>query len=168
MTGNSWGGGGILIMKTPHNLLPVGLALTLFFRKCIIDLLLQNVCIVLSLYKIEPIGSEQEAHQKASLDQIFSADRQSLLAEVRDLRAHANVSGLRHQEEKERLTEQLNCVEDQTSKRERQLKRQGKQMLKRERQLKPQGKQIRNASDSSNIRVSRSDFEMRATAQMSG
>lgn len=158
MTGNSWGweggGGGILITKTPHNLLPVGLALTLFFRKCIIDLLLQNACIVLSLYKIEPIGSEQEAHQKASLDQIFSADRQSLLAEVRDLRAHANVSGLRHQEEKERLTEQLNCVEDQTSKRERQLKR--------------QGKQIRNASDSSNVRVSRSDFEMRATAQMSG
>lgn len=162
MTGNSWGwegGGGILITKTPHNLLPVGLALTLFFRKCIIDLLLQNACIVLSLYKIEPIGFEQEAHQKASLDQIFSADRQSLLAEVRDLRAHANVSGLRHQEEKERLTEQLNCVEDQTSKRERQLKRQGKQTSKRERQLKHQGKQIR---------VSRSDFEMRATAQMSG
>lgn len=138
-------GGGILITKTPHNLLPVGLALTLFFRKCIIDLLLQNACIVLSLYKIEPIGSEQEAHQKASLDQIFSADRQSLLAEVRDLRAHANVSGLRHQEEKERLTEQLNCVEDQTSKRERQLKRQGKQ-------IRP-----RNASDSSNVRVSRSE-----------
>lgn len=82
----------------------------------------------MSLYNIKSIGSEQEAHQKASLDQIFSADRQSLLAEVRDLRAHANVSGLRHQEEKERLTEQLNCVEDQTSKRERQLKRQGKQI----------------------------------------
>ena len=68
----------------------------------------------------------QEAHQKSSLEQIFSADRQLLLAEVRDLRAHTNVSVLRHQEEKERLTEQLNSVEDQTSKRERQLKRQGK------------------------------------------
>lgn len=148
------GGGGILITKTPHNLLPVGLALTLFFRKCIIDLLLQNVCVVLSLYKIEPIGSEQEAHQKASLDQIFSADRQSLLAEVRDLRAHANVSGLRHQEEKERLTEQLNCVEDQTSKCERQLKR--------------QGKQTKNTSNSSNVRVSKLDLETRATARTSG
>lgn len=70
--------------------------------------------------------SLQEAHQKSSLEQIFSADRQSLLAEIRDLRAHTNVSVLRHQEEKERLTEQLNSVEDQTSKRERQLKRQGK------------------------------------------
>lgn len=108
----------------------------------------------MSLYKIEPIGSEQEAHQKASLDQIFSADRQSLLAEVRDLRAHANVSGLRHQEEKERLTEQLNCVEDQTLKRERQLKRQGKQIGPR------------NMSNSSNVRVSKS--EMRVTAQTSG
>nr|XP_034309964.1 A-kinase anchor protein 9 isoform X18 [Crassostrea gigas] len=76
------------------------------------------------IQKLEQKIRNQEAHQKASLDQIFSADRQSLLAEVRDLRAHANVSGLRHQEEKERLTEQLNCVEDQTSKRERQLKRQ--------------------------------------------
>ncbi|XP_061193837.1 golgin subfamily B member 1-like [Saccostrea echinata] len=76
------------------------------------------------IQKLEQKIRNQEAHQKSSLEQIFSADRQSLLAEIRDLRAHANVSVMRHQEEKERLTEQLNNVEDQTSKRERQLKRQ--------------------------------------------
>nr|XP_022305127.1 A-kinase anchor protein 9-like isoform X11 [Crassostrea virginica] len=76
------------------------------------------------IQKLEQKIRNQEAHQKSSLEQIFSADRQSLLAEIRDLRAHTNVSVLRHQEEKERLTEQLNSVEDQTSKRERQLKRQ--------------------------------------------
>lgn len=121
-------GGGDFNYKKTTQLASCWVNVNFIFFKCIIDFLLQNKCIVLSLYNIKPIGSEQEAHQKASLDQIFSADRQSLLAEVRDLRAHANVSGLRHQEEKERLTEQLNCVEDQTSKRERQLKRQGKQI----------------------------------------
>ena len=72
------------------------------------------------------------------MEQIFSADRQSLLAEIRDMRAHTNVSVLRHQEEKERLTEQLNSVEDQTSKQEHQLKRQGN-LVSSQRHLKRQG-----------------------------
>lgn len=60
------------------------------------------------------------------MDQILGADRQSMLAEIRDLRAHTSISRIQHQEERERLSEQLNSVEDQTSKRERQLKRQSK------------------------------------------
>jgi len=67
----------------------------------------------------------KEEHQRAAMDQIFHADRQSLLAEIRDLRAHSNISSIRHQEERERLSDQLNDIEDQSNKRERQLKRQG-------------------------------------------
>ena len=59
------------------------------------------------------------------MDQIFSADRQSMLAEIRDLRAHATISRMHHQEERERLNEKLANAEDTGSKKERQLKRQG-------------------------------------------
>ena len=67
----------------------------------------------------------QEAHHHSALDQIFSADRQSMLAEIRDLRAHATISRMHHQEERERLNEKLANAEDHGSKKERQLKRQG-------------------------------------------
>ncbi|CAC5383910.1 AKAP9 [Mytilus coruscus] len=66
----------------------------------------------------------QEEHQKSSLDQIFKADRQSMLAEIRDLRAHTNISMMKHQEEREKMSEQLSTIEDQTTKKERQAKRQ--------------------------------------------
>ena len=62
------------------------------------------------------------------MDQIFAADRQSQLAEIRDLRAHATISRMHHQEERERLSEKLANAEDHGSKKERQLKRQGKVM----------------------------------------
>ncbi|KAK3108598.1 hypothetical protein FSP39_011672 [Pinctada imbricata] len=76
------------------------------------------------IQKLEQKIRNQEAHQKEAIDQIFKADRQSMLAEIRDLRAHANINSLRYQEEKERLTDQLSNMEDNTTKRERQLKRQ--------------------------------------------
>ncbi|XP_071157946.1 A-kinase anchor protein 9-like isoform X3 [Mytilus edulis] len=66
----------------------------------------------------------QEEHQKSSLGQIFNADRQSMLAEIRDLRAHTNISMMKHQEEREKMSEQLSTIEDQTTKKERQAKRQ--------------------------------------------
>ncbi|XP_063421715.1 A-kinase anchor protein 9-like isoform X4 [Mytilus trossulus] len=66
----------------------------------------------------------QEEHQKSSLGQIFNADRQSMLAEIRDLRAHTNISMMKHQEEREKMSEQLSTLEDQTTKKERQSKRQ--------------------------------------------
>ena len=48
-----------------------------------------------------------------------------MLAEIRDLRAHATISRMHHQEERERLNEKLANAEDHGSKKERQLKRQG-------------------------------------------
>ena len=48
-----------------------------------------------------------------------------MLAEIRDLRAHTNISLMKHQEEREKMTEQLSTIEDQTTKKERQAKRQG-------------------------------------------
>ena len=68
----------------------------------------------------------QESHQQISIDQLFHADRQSLLSEVRDLRAHVNVSQIRHIEERERLSDQLTNMEDTGNKSQRQLQRQGK------------------------------------------
>ncbi|KAL5007012.1 hypothetical protein ScPMuIL_015818 [Solemya velum] len=76
------------------------------------------------IQKLEQKIRTQDSHQQAALDQILGADRQSMLAEIRDLRAHTSISRIQHQEERERLSEQLSSVEDQTSKRERQLKRQ--------------------------------------------
>lgn len=48
-----------------------------------------------------------------------------MLAEIRDLRAHTNISMMKHQEEREKMSEQLSTIEDQTTKKERQAKRQG-------------------------------------------
>lgn len=79
----------------------------------------ENILIILS----------QEAHHHSAMDQIFSADRQSMLAEIRDLRAHATISRMHHQEERERLAEKLANAEDQGSKKERQLKRQGNDQM---------------------------------------
>ncbi|XP_021356371.1 A-kinase anchor protein 9-like isoform X2 [Mizuhopecten yessoensis] len=76
------------------------------------------------IHKLEKRIRTSESHQRSALDQIFHADRQSLIAEVRDLRAHVNISQIRSQEERERLSDQLNDVEDHGNKRERQLKRQ--------------------------------------------
>ena len=67
----------------------------------------------------------QEAHHHSAMDQIFSADRQSMLAEIRDLRAHATISRMHFQEEKDRLNDKLANTEDSGTKKERQLKRQG-------------------------------------------
>ncbi|KAL3832339.1 hypothetical protein ACJMK2_023991, partial [Sinanodonta woodiana] len=79
---------------------------------------------VTEIQKLEQKIRNQESHQIASLDQIFSADRQSLLAEVRDLRAHATIMRMQHQEERDRLKDQFDNLEDQSTKKERQLKRQ--------------------------------------------
>ena len=70
----------------------------------------------------------QEAHHHSAMDQIFSADRQSMLAEIRDLRAHATISRMHFQEERERLNEKLSNTEDSGTKKERQLKRQGERL----------------------------------------
>ncbi|KAK3603155.1 hypothetical protein CHS0354_042986 [Potamilus streckersoni] len=79
---------------------------------------------VTEIQKLEQKIRNQESHQVAALDQIFSADRQSLLSEVRDLRAHATIMRMQHQEERDRLKDQFDNLEDQSTKKERQLKRQ--------------------------------------------
>ncbi|XP_023932466.1 A-kinase anchor protein 9-like [Lingula anatina] len=76
------------------------------------------------IQQMEQRIKDVDARHKSAMDQIFSADRQSLLAEVRDLQAHVSIIRLGHQEEKERLAEQLRHAEGQLTKRERQLKRQ--------------------------------------------
>ena len=58
------------------------------------------------------------------MKQIFSADRQSMLAEIRDLRAHLSVLKVEKQDERGKLAEQLNIMEEQYAKRERHLRRQ--------------------------------------------
>ncbi len=57
---------------------------------------------------------------------MLSADRQSLVAEVRDLRAQLQLSGLEKRGDRSKLSDQLHVLEDQFDKRERQLKRQRK------------------------------------------
>ncbi|XP_052080983.1 uncharacterized protein LOC127718924 [Mytilus californianus] len=51
-----------------------------------------------------------------------------MLAEIRDLRAHTNISMMKHQEEREKMSEQLSGLEEQTTRKERQAKIQA-QML---------------------------------------
>ena len=68
----------------------------------------------------------QEEQQRSALQQMISADRQSLLAEVRDLRSTLSLSRLEKHDDHSKLADQLNILQEQYSKRERQLKRQRK------------------------------------------
>ncbi|XP_064648661.1 A-kinase anchor protein 9-like isoform X5 [Lineus longissimus] len=67
---------------------------------------------------------EQESKHESAMEQIFCADRQSLLAEIRDLRAHMNVIRIETQEEKQRHASNISSSEEVASKKERQLKSQ--------------------------------------------
>ena len=67
----------------------------------------------------------QENQQTSALKQMISADRQSLLGEIRDLRAKLSMSNLEKQDDHSKLSDQLNHLQEQYGKRERQLKRQG-------------------------------------------
>ena len=60
------------------------------------------------------------------MQQLESAERESLLAENRELHAQMTVLQVDKQEEAHRLLEQLSTTEEQASRRERQLKRQSK------------------------------------------
>ena len=48
-----------------------------------------------------------------------------MLAEIRDLRAHATISRMHQQEERDRLADKVTSTEDLAVKKERQLKREG-------------------------------------------
>lgn len=48
-----------------------------------------------------------------------------MLAEIRDLRAHATIARMHQQEERDRYSEKIANTEDSALKKERQLKRQG-------------------------------------------
>ena len=72
------------------------------------------------------ILSFQESHHKSAMEQVYSADRASLLAEVRDVRAHNNVLQLELQDERQKLAQQLSTLEENGSRREKQLARQCK------------------------------------------
>ncbi|KAL4221886.1 A-kinase anchor protein 9 [Mactra antiquata] len=75
------------------------------------------------IQRLEQKIRTMESHHHAALDQVFNADRQSMLAEIRDLRAHATITRMHQQEEKDRLNEKVTNTEDQALKKERQLKR---------------------------------------------
>ena len=65
------------------------------------------------------------------MEQIYGADRASLLAEVHDLRYSNNTSRIELQEVRQKSTRQLSALEEQSTNREKQLKRQGEFKLKR-------------------------------------
>ena len=68
----------------------------------------------------------QESHHKSAMEQVYSADRASLLAEIRDVRAHNNVLQLDLQDERQKLAQQLSSLEEHGTRREKQLMRQCK------------------------------------------
>ena len=67
----------------------------------------------------------QEEQQRNALEQMISADRLSLLGEIRDLRSTLSLSRLEKQDDHSKLADQLNILQEQFSKRERELKRKG-------------------------------------------
>ena len=67
----------------------------------------------------------QEEEQRNALEQMISADRLSLLAEIRDLRSTLSLSRLEKHDDHSKLADQLNILQEQFSKRERELKRKG-------------------------------------------
>ncbi|PIK38655.1 putative A-kinase anchor protein 9 isoform X5 [Apostichopus japonicus] len=67
---------------------------------------------------------EQENFHKSAVEQIYGADRSSILGESRDLFSQNNALQEELQRSRQRLTQQLKALEEQSNKRERQLKRQ--------------------------------------------
>ena len=67
----------------------------------------------------------QEEQQRNALEQMISADRLSLLGEIRDLRSTLSLSRLEKQDDHSKLADQLNILQEQFGKRERELKRKG-------------------------------------------
>ena len=67
----------------------------------------------------------QEEQQRNALEQMISADRLSLLGEIRDLRSTLSLSRLEKQDDHSQLADQLNILQEQFSRRERELKRKG-------------------------------------------
>ncbi len=55
---------------------------------------------------------------------MMSADRQSLLTEIRDLRSTLSLSRLQKRDDHSKLADELNLLQEQFSKRERNLRRQ--------------------------------------------
>ena len=72
------------------------------------------------------IKFSQESHHKAAMEQIYSADRASLLSEIRDVRSHNHILQLDLTDDRQKLTQQLSSLEEHGSRREKQLKRQRK------------------------------------------
>lgn len=66
----------------------------------------------------------QENFHKSAVEQIYGADRSSILGESRDLFSQNNALQEELQRSRQRLTQQLKALEEQSNKRERQLKRQ--------------------------------------------
>ena len=67
----------------------------------------------------------QEEQQRNALEQMISADRLSLLGEIRDLRSTLSLSRLEKQDDHSKLADQLKILQEQFGKRERELKRKG-------------------------------------------
>uniref|UniRef100_A0A0L8HVS7 Pericentrin/AKAP-450 centrosomal targeting domain-containing protein n=1 Tax=Octopus bimaculoides TaxID=37653 RepID=A0A0L8HVS7_OCTBM len=76
-----------------------------------------------AVQRLEQKIIEQECQQKASLEQVICADRQSLVSEVRDMKAKLAIMQLQHHDDKEQLTDKLQELERQRCKREDQLQR---------------------------------------------
>ncbi|XP_036362251.1 A-kinase anchor protein 9 [Octopus sinensis] len=76
-----------------------------------------------AVQRLEQKIIEQECQQKASLEQVICADRQSLVSEVRDMKAKLAIMQLQHHDDKEQLTDKLQELEKQRIKREDQLQR---------------------------------------------
>ncbi|XP_044288076.1 pericentrin-like [Varanus komodoensis] len=74
--------------------------------------------------KLEYIVEQQEHQQTLVLEHLLSSDRNSLLAEIQDLKAQLRLTHLQNQEKLQQLQETLIDTENHGSKQEHQLRRQ--------------------------------------------
>lgn len=101
--------------------LSVALALPLshrLWRALFVSLSLPHpICLFLSL--------SQEEQQRRSLEQLLSADRNSLLAEIRSLHEQLHACTLQSQEQLRELQSSLSAVREEGAQAQQQLHRQG-------------------------------------------
>lgn len=73
----------------------------------------------------ECLSLTQEEQQRRSLEQLLSADRNSLLAEIRNLHEQLHACTLQSQEQLRELQSSLGAVRDEGTRTQQQLHRQG-------------------------------------------
>ncbi|XP_041366390.1 A-kinase anchor protein 9-like isoform X3 [Gigantopelta aegis] len=103
--------------------------------------------------KLERRIQDQESLHRSAIDQVFHADRQSLLSEIEELRSALSKTRIEKHDQQQKLSEQYSSREEDSLKKERQLQRQIQVLEFKIQQEKVIEDDLRNSLEMENRRV---------------